>query len=243
MTLYIEKLIKGEFSNISFYTGIEAFYNMGFEIIEVESFKKLNIKYDNIFFGSIAFVQTALKNLGFEIPEHNDYPICLNEFYGRKITESTINKIANNPELWNVFIKPKGALKKFTGTHVKSTYDLIGCGDIQNDTSVWVSEPVNFVSEWRVFVRYKKIIGVKPYKGDWRGQYNVKIIEKAVEAYENQPAGFAIDFGLTDDGRFLVVEVNEGYSIGNYGLFYIDYAKLISARWAEMTKQRDLCNF
>lgn len=57
------------------------------------------------------------------------------------------------------------------------------------------------------------------------------------------PAGYAIDFGRTADGRFLVVEVNEGYSIGSYGLFYIDYAKLISARWAEITQQIDLCNF
>jgi hypothetical protein len=243
MNLYIEKLIKGHHSNISFYTGIEAFYNMGFEIIEVESIDTIEIKADNIFLGSIAFVQSGLKKLGFEIPEHHDYPSCLEKFYGRKITESTINKIANNPELWNVFVKPKGALKKFTGTYVKSTYDLIGCGDREMDTPVWVSEPVNFVSEWRVFVRYKKILGVKHYKGDWRGLYDVKIIEEAVKAYDNQPAGYAIDFGLTDDGRFLIVEVNEGYSIGNYGLFYTDYAKLISARWAEMTNQTDLCNF
>jgi ATP-grasp domain, R2K clade family 2 len=184
-----------------------------------------------------------LKKLKLEVPEHNDYPKCLEKFYGRQISESTINKTSKNPELWNVFVKPKDKLKKFTERHIKSTFNLIDCGDRETDISIWVSEPVGFISEWRVFVRYKKILGVKSYKGDWRSQYDYIIIEEAVNSYENAPAGYAMDFGLTKEGRLLIVEVNEGYSIGNYGLFYIDYAKLISERWAEMTNHKDLCDF
>ena len=243
MTLYTEKLIRGQFSNISFYTGIEAFYNMGFEIIEVESFNNLNIVQDNIFLGSIDFIHSALRKLNIPIPEPNDYPISLKNFIGRNISESTIEKISNNPDLWNVFVKPKGTLKKFAGRLVKTTHDLVGCGDRENIVPIWVSDPVDFISEWRVFVRYNKIIGVKSYKGDWRSQYDYRIIEDAVRSYENAPAGYAIDFGLTSDGKLLIVEVNEGYSIGSYGLFYVDYAKLISARWAELTGQIDLCDF
>jgi hypothetical protein len=243
MNLYTEKLTRGDFSNISFYAGVEGFYAMGFEIIEVENLASLTVEEDHVFFGSIQFVQGALAKLGHAVPEHNDYPASLAKYYGRKITESTINTIANHPESWNVFVKPKGQLKKFTGRLVKTTGDLIGCGERGTDVPVWVSEPVEFVSEWRVFVRYNQIQGVKPYKGSWRGQYDHKVIEAAVKDYENAPAGYAIDFGLTRDGRLLVVEVNEGYAIGNYGLFYIDYAKLIAARWAEMTGQADFCNF
>lgn len=243
MKLYTEKIIRGNAGNVSFFAGVEAFYHMGFEIIEVENLKELAIEADNVFFGSIGFVQSALKKLDLEVPEHIDYPESLSKFYGRKINESTINTISNDPDLWNVFVKPKGKLKKFTGRHIKSTYDLIGCGDIDNDVPIWVSEPVSFVSEWRVFVRYNEILGVKLYKGNWRNQFDHKIIEEAVSSYQNATAGYAMDFGLTADGRLLIVEVNEGYAIGNYGLFYIDYAKLISARWAEMTGQADLCNF
>ena len=243
MKLYTEKIIRGRASNIFFFTGIEGFYHLGFEIIEVESFNDLIISPDNVFFGGIGFIQKALKTLNLEIPVHSDYPNSLKKFYGRKISESTINEVSGNPEPWNVFVKPKGKLKKFTGRLVKTTYDLIGCIDSERNTPVWVSEPVEFISEWRVFVRYNKILGVKPYAGDWRCQYDYEIIEEAVNSYTNAPAGYAIDFGLTKDGRFLIVEVNEGYAIGNYGLFYIDYAKLISARWAEMTNQQDMCNF
>ncbi len=36
----------------------------------------------------------------------------------------------------------------------------------------------------------------------------------------------------------LLIEVNDGYALGSYGLFYPDYAKLLSARWAELIGTR-----
>ncbi|MBQ8961536.1 MAG: hypothetical protein IJ071_10060 [Ruminococcus sp.] len=41
----------------------------------------------------------------------------------------------------------------------------------------------------------------------------------------------------------MLIEVNDGYALGCYGLFYIDYAKLLSARWAELTGTEDECAF
>jgi ATP-grasp domain, R2K clade family 2 len=243
MHLYTENLVRGEFSNISFYTGLEAFYNMGFEIHEIDNFENLEIKEDHIFLGSISFVHQALKLLQINIPEPFDYPGSLQNFFGRKIYTSTISKISNNPDLWNVFVKPKGVLKQFTGRVIRSTADLIGTSNYEFDTPIWVSEPVSFVAEWRVFVRYKEILGVRPYKGDWRCNYDYKVIEQAVKTFKDSPKAYALDFGLTADGRLLVVEANEGYSIGSYGLFYVDYAKLISTRWCELTGQKDLCDF
>lgn len=52
-----------------------------------------------------------------------------------------------------------------------------------------------------------------------------------------------MDFGLTDDGRTLMIEVNDGYALGCYGLLYVNYAKLLSARWAELTNTKDECAF
>jgi hypothetical protein len=243
MNLYIEKLIRGEFSNISAYTAIEAFYNMGFEIIEVDSVESIHINDDHIFLGSIGFIHKAFGLLNIQPPESIDYPDSLVEFFGRKIFSSTISQISNHPDEWNVFVKPKGHLKKFTGRLVRGTGDLIGTSDLEVDTPIWVSEPVNFIAEWRTFVRYGEILGVRQYKGDWRCNYDYRVIEKAVASYKNSPKAYALDFGLTDDGKMLVVEANEGYSIGSYGLFYVDYAKLIATRWCEITGQKDLCDF
>lgn len=47
----------------------------------------------------------------------------------------------------------------------------------------------------------------------------------------------------TDDGRTLLVEVNDGYALGCYGLQHNLYAKLLAARWAELVGVPDACPF
>jgi len=245
MKLYIEQNKLGDYANISFYAALEAYFNMGFEIITIENQEAFELvdSTPNIALGSIQFIHQFLKHLHIEIPQPLDYPDELRKYLGREIYESTINEISANPSNWNVFVKPKGFVKKFTGRLIKSTADLVGCGDLAMNVPVWVSEPVHFIAEWRVYVRYGQILGAKMYKGDWRAQFDYKIIEKAVKDFNSAPAGYSLDFGITDDGRTLLVEANDGYSLGFYGLFYVDYAKLLASRWAELTKQEDLCNF
>ena len=69
------------------------------------------------------------------------------------------------------------------------------------------------------------------------------MVEAIPEAYENAPNGYAFDVGVTKQGETILVEANDGFSLGSYGLFYIDYAKLLSARWAELNGVEDYCNF
>lgn len=78
---------------------------------------------------------------------------------------------------------------------------------------------------------------------NWREHFNYKVVENAILEYKSAPNGYAIDFGLTDKGETLLIEVNDGYALGHYGLFSLDYAKLLSARWAELTSTIDECNF
>jgi hypothetical protein len=52
-----------------------------------------------------------------------------------------------------------------------------------------------------------------------------------------------MDWGVTVDGRTLLVEVNEGYSVGAYGLYFSHYARFLATRWAQLTGNADLCAF
>ena len=63
----------------------------------------------------------------------------------------------------------------------------MGCGCWDGNYEVLCSEPVAFVAEWRVFVRYGKILDVRLYKGDWKVHYNLSIIENAIKDYVNAP--------------------------------------------------------
>ena len=99
-----------------------------------------------------------------------------------------------------------------------------------------VSEVVDFVSEYRGYVIKHELKGLKHYNGDFRFFPDVKTIEKAVEDYKSGPAGYSIDFGVTSDGRTLLIECNDGWSLGNYGLDHSMYTNLLTSRWLELMK-------
>jgi hypothetical protein len=40
-----------------------------------------------------------------------------------------------------------------------------------------------------------------------------------------------------------MVEVNDGYALGAYGLMPLAYAKFLAARWAQLAGTEDYCNF
>lgn len=220
----------------------QGFYEMGFEIVSFSepSVLEASSKEDVI----VRYVETVRNRLrSYKIePKEMDYPPELSVYLGRKIWHEKMNAINNNPNTWPVFIKPVED-KQFTGIVVNSTKDLIGCGIEGVNQDIICSEVVEFITEWRCFVRYGQILSVRPYKGDWHKHFDANIIENAVNEFVSAPAGYAIDFGLTKDGRTLLIEVNDGYALGCYGLFYIDYAKLLSARWAELTDTQDECSF
>ena len=115
------------------------------------------------------------------------------------------------------FVKPAED-KRFTGKVVSSIGDLVGLGESGYNPPVICSEIVDFIAEWRCFVRYGKILYVRPYKGDWRAAFDPRAIEGAIRDFVSAPAGYAADFGVTRDGRTLLVEINDGYSLGCYGL-------------------------
>lgn len=215
---------------------------MGFETVCFCGKEKLceSVKED-IIVGYVDTVRQRLYDFNIITPEI-DYPDELQEYLGRRVWKTKMSEVNNDPTKWPVFVKPVED-KQFTGVVVNSPKDLIGCGIAGVNQDVYCSEAVDFKAEWRCFVRYGEILDVRPYKGDWRKHFDPNVIENAVKDFRSAPKGYAADFGITRDGRTLLVEINDGYSLGCYGLFYIDYAKLLSARWAELTGTNDDCAF
>lgn len=242
MRVFIQTKEHGQFHNDNFFKAYLGFHEMGLETITFFNNKELQeSSLEDVVVGYVGTVRSRLYDFGI-ITLEMDYPQELTKYLGRKIWMSKIDTINSNPALWPVFVKSVED-KKFTGIVVRSAKDLIGCGSCYENADCLCSEIVNFVAEWRVFVRYGKILDVRPYKGDWRVHYDSPVIENAVNEYVSTPAAYAIDFGVTDDGRTLLIEGNDGYALGSYGLFYPDYAKLLSARWAELTGTADECDF
>lgn len=228
--------------NETVYNAFLGFQELGTETIFFRRAAELvDTTKEDIIVGGLQPTKWKLEQLGCTYPEL-DYPEELAGFMGRKIWRSKINTINSSPELWPVFVKPY-IDKKFAGRVINSPSDLVGCGSCYEDYDVICSEVISLKAEWRVFVRYGKILDVRRYTGDWRVHYEPEIIEKCIESYNSQPAAFAIDFGVTDKGKTVLIEVNDGFSIGAYGLFHIDYAKMLATRWSELTGIEDEYDF
>ena len=237
----IRKGKNGEFENSNLYIACEGFKQLGFEVETFSDVKELlgNLT-DDIVVSGIGDVRKILTALGKTYPELN-YPDSLRELLGRKVWQSKLSDILTKSDSWGVFIKPAEGIKTFTGTVINNINDLRACYGVDPYTKIWCSDIVNFVSEWRCFIRYKNVIGVKHYNGNWTKAINFDMLEKAIDKFTDQPAAYVLDFGVTDRRETLLVEVNEGYSVGSYGLDSITYAKFLSARWAELTNTEDVC--
>lgn len=243
--LFISKEITSENAYAAFY----GFSAMGWEVVFYEGNPPTGISREDVVVGWISQVKMAISNLGIEPPTELDYPEELNDFYGRKLWQSTLHTIYTNESTWPVFVKPvKG--KQFDGKLISKLGDLIGLGS-QDDRPIWCSEPVEFLSEWRCFIRYGQMIGAKNYKGDFKLSPNFTTIQSAIESYKSSPNAYSLDVGIVkyidefEQERYFtkVVEVNDGYAMGTYGLNPVLYAKLISARWSEIVGIPDPCQF
>ena len=168
---------------------------------------------------------------------HHDYPEELTGFLGRTIRKIRLEEVRK--EKLPVFIKPLEE-KAAPGIVVNAWSDLWEYDRLDQKTEIYCSEVVNFISEWRCFLLYGQVVGTCFYYGDPSVECDKSVIDAAVKAYVSMPAGCAMDFGVTDDGRTLLVEVNDGFSLGSYGLEDTLYAKLLTARWAELNGTEDV---
>ncbi|MDF1698716.1 MAG: ATP-grasp domain-containing protein [Saprospiraceae bacterium] len=243
MRAFIQKNESNHCANINFAIALDGFNKMGWEIIPFQSLDELSeFTKEDVFVGFVEETKNVFKMLNVVYDDVNCYPSELEKYLGRKIWKDTyLNFVKNNQ--FGYFIKPSIQNKLFTGKLINRIGDLVSIGHPKHDFEIYCSEPVTFISEARCFVRYGKILDFRRYKGSWKASFDLNVVEECISNYSGNLNGFAIDFGVTNNNQTLLVEVNEGYSLGAYGLFSVDYAKLLSARWFQLMNLDDPCNY
>lgn len=190
---------------------------------------------EDLVVGAFSDVKVALERLGVALTPV-DYPDELLPFTGRKIWKSTLFTITSHPDYWHVFVKPVEDVKRFRGTILDKSEDLIKLGGGLEDIDVWCSEKVRFLSEWRIWILNGEIIGLTPYKGKWDLFPDPNVLRQAVKAYKTAPRAYALDFGVTDEGKTLLVEVSDAYALSSFGLDSVLYTRILITRWQELTE-------
>ena len=239
----------GEFINKNVYNAWYGFTKMG---VCAESFTapqlfagEVELARDTAVIGGIGAVRTALMQLGAPEPENIDYPPALLPFLRREVRRATIRDAHRlcvdgrfDPP---VFIKPVTGHKEFTG-HVLAVFrDLIRTANWAGEepnTPIWICDAVEFVSEWRYFVHHRELVGVGHYHGDPLRAPDPDVVRAAVAAYDG-PVAHVIDLGVLADGRTALVEVNDGFSFGSYGLHPHAHAAMLASRWHQLVGLAD----
>lgn len=193
---------------------------------------------DMVLYGGCGTVREAVRRAGAPDPVNMDLPESLRAFWGRGVTQSTMGEIrhlvSTESQLLPVHVKPLNAQKLFTGLVVREFKNLIPSASVPAETPVLVQQCVNFLSEWRAYVLRGQIINVGNYRGDPLMFPDRDTMQAGLAAYAECPVFCAMDWGVTDAGETLLVEVNDGHSLGSYSLRCNEYVTGIIARWRQM---------
>lgn len=245
MKAYIQTDENGNYYNVNTYLAHEGFLHLGWDTQHFSSLEEITENDpEYLIAGGIGIVRKRLKQLGISPPETEiDYPKELEKYLGRRVRESTVEKTFEEKGNWNIFIKPKNETKKFVGKIIREEKDFIGILDKSNPTEIWCAEIVNFKTEWRCFIRYGEILDIRQYKGAWDSKLDLSVVKNAVADYKSSPNAYGLDFGVDENNVMKLVEVNDGHSLGTYGISAVKYAKFLAARWAELTNTTDYARF
>ncbi len=213
------------------------FRDLGESIERYTDVRSINPTKEDIVVGSIGDMQYVFSLFDISLPVI-DYPTELKDYFGRKMwMEPSLRKLIEE-ERTGIFIKPAEGMKKTTGKVISKPTDYCNLS-FEEDFPMMCSEIVDIVSEWRCYVRYGELLAIKNYAGDSFAVPSKQFVHSAIHAYTSAPAGYSLDVGVLRDGKNMVVEINDGYSLGAYGINPVLYAKLLSARFSQLMGVKD----
>jgi hypothetical protein len=206
--------------------------------------RQLPVAKDTLVVGYVETMYTVFKLLGIQPPSPNDYPSVLQPLFHRRIWNSSLQELMNSVTESGtpIFAKPSKQRKLFTGQVFKHSADLNNIDHAPMTTPIFCSEVIDWLSEYRVFVIHGSIVGAKHYDGDSAVKIDEQVAIEAVrllEKSDDTTAAYAIDLGVIPNGQTALIEWNDGFSLGSYGLDRSVYTDLLIARWNELMDCHD----
>lgn len=228
----------------------------GFTIIKGnnETFEIFETSIKDVAIGSVEFCIKFFKSLNITPPQYIGYPESIKSFLHRNVFITSLKEMRQKS--FPIFIKPYRDVKLFTGIVIESQKDIdllkLYADSLTEDTKLWASETINIDSEYRVFVHTKpdnliikdKIVGIKHYFGNYKifpDDKVINLIYEIIEAYSDSPICYSLDIGLekrTNDLIMHLIEINDVWALGSYGLHGKLYTKLVIDRFNEIKNSK-----
>ena len=184
----------------------------------------------SLFCGSVEFMQEVWKRIGKSpsVPKNSNRP--------ERIT--SLRNFRRDIETGQEFFGKPAQNKLFTGM-VFDRMTISSLKDLPEETEIIMTSPFpsKIRSEWRCYVHFNKILDIRNYSGDQWVLPNKEYVESILkENYETFPDSYTIDVGILENGNNVVIEFNDGWATGNYGIDNSDYYKYLRARYFQITR-------
>lgn len=250
-TIYIQALNNFPIADwaVSAYMG---FREKQANIVFFEDINEVPVSSTNIVVAFIEDTNKYFEKLGLPRKRALNIPEKLEGWAKRRITRATMKDLREKKINFPIFVKPDRYAKEFVAGVVKDQKSVdFYFKDIKDDCPILLSQVVEFTTEWRVYVINGEIKGIKHYIGDFFEMPDQKIIRDTVKHYQEigAPSAYGIDFGVCYTGKTSevgmghmrhketqLIEINDGWSLGNYGLNDVTYSTLLATRWRELMK-------
>jgi hypothetical protein len=207
-------------------------------------FNNLPITENDIVVGHVDHCRRMFRQHGAKEPAYLDYPEELRPFMGRNYWQETLGDFRKRiiqDDYKPLFIKSVQQ-KQFTGFMCHNFGDSLHISDLSDDVRIWVSEPIHFDTEFRTYIHKHDIVGCIRYKGEpWYAPKENKVIAM-LDALKNanMPIAYSIDVGIQKDkpDDVFLVECNDAFALGNYGINPRNYAEMLRDRWYQIIREK-----
>lgn len=187
--------------------------------------------------GSVGFMEYFFHLYDIEkpLPLH-----CTSSIY--KYEEFEYEVVENRDDLtYPVFVKPLEQVKAFTGFVVPSKKAWDYFPELNDFNGKYFTTPPfehKIEAEWRCFIFKEQIINISSYNSEKCYVFpDVSILKnKIIPYYENAPIAYTVDLAVLSDGSTKLIELNDMWAVGHYGINEDDYFKLLKFRWVEIIK-------
>ncbi len=234
-TLLLQKIEKqkGEIQQEAWSAYIGACRNTWWnnEKIKIKKIEQSKLKFDklkSIPIGSITFVKKYANLHSIVMPEITyDHKYFSDKIY--VINYESLLKLK-----FPVFVKPV-LLKSINGEVYQNVNELQVNLKGVDYASFYVNEKLyDFESEYRIYVHKKIIKNISRYQGNiWDTLWNRDIVENFVADCKYNTYSFDIGFDKISQ-TWIPIEINDFWSLGNYGMNHEDYYLAIRDRWEEI---------
>lgn len=236
-TAYVE-IKRGFPVNTDMMSAIEGLEYLGWNIKTFTKEDILSNKYFLLykqcpFVGSVDAITLLLNSIN-KLPKPIDYPQSNLHLLGREISFSKMRDVLEKYKMSRepIFIKPVKT-KLFDGS-VLNSENRLSYFEPYIKQDVIISPVVEIISEWRAYVHKGKLVDCKCYCKDFKISPDYEFIEMNIKAYRDSPIAYTIDIGVLENGNNIVVEFNDFWSIGSYGIYSDKYAEMLIDRWFEI---------